>query len=422
MLLSPGSRDAGSIRVRIGTTREQPHDERVLVERDDAILAVSRCLDGASAGFGRIVVLQGPAGTGKTALLAVAQAHALSRGMQVLSATGGALERDFPFAAMMQLFETPWMHASRDERARLTAGPADLAGAMLDGRIRRGHAPTDHGYHAVRSLFWLVCNWVSRGPLPGDAAPLALLIDDAQWVDQPSLRFLAYLASRLAELPVALVIAHRPGEAVDLSALNGLHRLPAAAMLRLDPLTVDGTARAVLSAFTGADSAFVAACFAATAGNPFLIAELLWQIRADDARPDARTVEQLTEAPPRAILDAVVERLERRPDPVRAVAHAVAVLGDAVPLKRAARLAELEPRAAADAADALVELNLLAPQLPLSFVSPVIRSAGHPLSGARLDVGARTRPRTPPRRTDSARACRTAAGDRRASAGRADRG
>ena len=53
--------------------------------------------------------------------------------------------------------------------------------------------------------------------------PLVMLVDDAQWADQPSLRFLAYLAQRIADLPIALVVTVREGElASDRQALAAL--------------------------------------------------------------------------------------------------------------------------------------------------------------------------------------------------------
>lgn len=42
--------------------------------------------------------------------------------------------------------------------------------------------------------------------------PLALLVDDARWADEPSLRFIAFLAQRLSGLALAVVVARRDGE------------------------------------------------------------------------------------------------------------------------------------------------------------------------------------------------------------------
>ena len=48
--------------------------------------------------------------------------------------------------------------------------------------------------------------------------PLLLAVDDAQWADGPSWRWLAYLASRLDDLAIALIVALRPSELVAVSA------------------------------------------------------------------------------------------------------------------------------------------------------------------------------------------------------------
>ena len=71
-----------------------------------------------------------------------------------------------------------------------------------------------------------------------ERAPLVMLVDDAQWADGPSLRFLAYLAERLADLPIALVVSMRPGEpGADATGLGALRVAAGDWLLRLQSLT-----------------------------------------------------------------------------------------------------------------------------------------------------------------------------------------
>src|SRR5262249_39125564 len=127
--------------------------------------------------------------------------------------------------------------------------------------------------------------------------------------------------------------------------------------------------------FADADDAFVDACATITKGNPFLLGELLAQIEADGRPANAQTAERLADLVPDAIVSAVLARLGAISAPARALASAVAALGDRVSLADAAGLAELDVRAAAEAAEALSDTHLLAPSLPLSFTHPLIRSA-----------------------------------------------
>ena len=57
----------------------------------------------------------------------------------------------------------------------------------------------------LHGLYWLAANFASR-------RPTLLVVDDLHWADEPSLRWLVYLARRLEGLPVLLLIGTRPPE------------------------------------------------------------------------------------------------------------------------------------------------------------------------------------------------------------------
>ena len=74
-----------------------------LLERDRELAALDRLIADAEDGRGRVALIEGPAGIGKSRLLAEARTRAGA--MTVLSARCGELERDFSFGAVRQLFE-----------------------------------------------------------------------------------------------------------------------------------------------------------------------------------------------------------------------------------------------------------------------------------------------------------------------------
>jgi predicted ATPase len=78
-----------------------------------------------------VLVIQGPAGIGKSALVRVLCEHAAEQGLQILTARASELERDFGFGVVRQLLETRVVRAGRSERAELLAGAAGLAGQVL---------------------------------------------------------------------------------------------------------------------------------------------------------------------------------------------------------------------------------------------------------------------------------------------------
>jgi DNA-binding NarL/FixJ family response regulator len=337
------------------------------------LAALERRIADAGDGSGAVVVVQSPAGTGKSRLLTIAGDMAREAGMQVLGAHGSELERDFPFGIAIQLFEPRWIDAVPDERAILGRGPARWASELLSGTAAEpARLPGDQGYSVIHGLFWLACNLISPPDDELTGAPVMMLVDDLHWADRPSLRFLAYLAERVSELPLVLVAGVREGErSADHRAMMALRDAADDAVLRPGALSDDGVAEIVRSSFPDAEPSFCEACARVTTGNPFLLVELLDQVRADGALPDAATAQRLAELAPESVLDAVIGRLGSMPKEVGAVASAVAVLGDGAPLRQVAALADLDLETASRAADMLAALHLFHPGTPLSFVHPL---------------------------------------------------
>src|SRR6476620_9076220 len=102
-----------------------------LLERDEELGRVVAALRRARAGEGTLVVVEGPAGMGKTLLLRAARDAAEAGGMRVLRSRGAELERDFAFGVVRQLFEPPLAEASEHERADLLQAAAGVAAGLL---------------------------------------------------------------------------------------------------------------------------------------------------------------------------------------------------------------------------------------------------------------------------------------------------
>src|SRR6185436_10195766 len=102
-----------------------------LLERSDELARIESALAEARAGRGTFVVIEGPAGIGKTALLAAGRTAAADCGMRVLRSRGTELEREFAFGVVRQLFEPLLAEASEVERADLLEGAAGVAAGLL---------------------------------------------------------------------------------------------------------------------------------------------------------------------------------------------------------------------------------------------------------------------------------------------------
>src|SRR3954471_18922970 len=337
-----------------------------IVERDNEIGLIGMLLGDAIAAEGRVALLEGPAGIGKTRLLAEARAQGAPLGMAVLSARGSELEREFPFGVARQLFEGALADPAR--RERLFSGAAAPARAVFEAPS--GEPTGDASFAALHALFWLAVN------LTADA-PLLLSIDDLHWVDSPSLRFVAYLTRRLEGLPIAIATTLRSGEPpTDEALIAEVIQDPATAPVRPRPLTEPAVAELVRERLgQHADAAFCNACHRATVGNPLLLRQLLSALESDGVEPDAAHAHVVRDIGQGAVSRSVLLRLARLGPETTAVARAVAVLGEHADLPAIGSLAGIEDKEVATASAALARAEILRPDRPLGFVHPLVRDA-----------------------------------------------
>jgi hypothetical protein len=293
--------------------------------------------------------------------------------MRVFRSRGTELERDFAFGVVRQLFEPPLAEASGAERADLLQGAAGGAAALLGlpGALLADSMPSsqvDPSFTIFHGLYWLCANLAAAGPL-------CLVVDDAHWADAPSLRYLAFLLTRLEELGVALAVAARPREVgTDAELLATLTTDPLAEVVRLPPLTRAAVAQLVELSLGGApDPVFVDACLRATRGTPFLTRELLEALGDAGIAPTADAAGHIERmgAPP--VGRSIRLRLRRLPEQAGRLAQALAIL-ERSDLQQAARLAGLEEGQAAEAAEMLTNAGILERGRALAFVHSIVRS------------------------------------------------
>ena len=338
-----------------------------LVEREVELETVGRLLAAAGAGSGGAVVFEGPAGIGKSSLLAAARTAAAA-GVRVLLARGGELERELPFGIVRQLLEPVVMAGDPGKRAALLAGAAALAKPVLFAVDP--DAGAESSFSVLHGLYWLTVNLA-------DERPLLMMVDDAHWADVASLRWLIYLARRLAGVPLALVLAARPADPGPVQELlDQLLVIPEVAILQ--PSGLSEQAIAMLAARLLAaepDPGFVTACQRATGGNPFLLGELFGELRRRGIAPSRQNAGLASQLSSHGVGRAVRARLRRLPPGCTALARAVAVLGDPAESALVARLAGLDDDAAARAGGALAGAVIFEPGRRLAFVHPLVRSS-----------------------------------------------
>ncbi len=254
-----------------------------LLEREADLGTLRTAVDRLRRGQGTSVVLLGPAGIGKTALLRTAMAAARGAGMRTALARASEFERGFAFGVVRQLFEPIVARAAEAERAAMFAGAAGLAAETLDRSVAQDAPALGSDYSTLHALYWLCVN-------VSDQRPLVVGVDDLQWADAASLRWISFLARRIEGLPVLLVATLRsdeqPGQDTPADDLV-VNRL--AQTVRPRALSAEAV-RLLVRDGLGAepDPEFAQACHEATRGNPLFVRELVGSLRAQGVGPSPR--------------------------------------------------------------------------------------------------------------------------------------
>ena len=172
----------------------------MLLGRDHEQLALVRLLEKARGDDSGVLAVVGEAGVGKSALLGYAEEQA--SGMQLLRARGVQSEAQIPFGGLLELLRPALPLIGRIPGPQAAALESALA-------LRRASA---HGRFAVGAAT------LSLLAAYSDAAPVAVLVDDAHWLDGSSADALLFAFRRLIADPVAVILAVREGES---SLLDG---------------------------------------------------------------------------------------------------------------------------------------------------------------------------------------------------------
>jgi DNA-binding CsgD family transcriptional regulator/tetratricopeptide (TPR) repeat protein len=352
-----------------------------LLERSTELTRIDECVEGLRTGEGRVLVVEGPAGIGKTGLLLAARERARSAGMQVLSARGSDVELDLAWGIVRQLFEPAVLSRTPGERGTLLAGAASLSAAVLSlsspGSLLAEPTPGDRSFSVLHGLHWLTANLAER-------APLVLVVDDAQWADLASLRFLGYLARRLEGLPVGIFLAARlkahaarpEAPPTTKRILADLRSDPSAEIMHPKALSVEAVGALVQAALRAVpEPGFVDACDHATGGYPYYLIELTRVLSEQGVEPRDVNQGDVHALGPYAIVRHICDRVEQQGTTAVRLAQAVAVLGPGAELRHAAAVARLGIDEASAAADGLAAAGILEDGRPLAFIHPIVSGA-----------------------------------------------
>ena len=265
-----------------------------VLERETILGGLDTLLGRAAWDGGRVVIVRGEAGIGKSTLV---KEFTAGRRDRVLWGTCDPVALPRPLGPVVDMAEEH---------------PAELADALQSG-----------DRHRVSAAF--------LGLLRSDGGPWIAVIEDVQWADDATLELLKVVGRRIDQIPALLLITLRDEEVGPDHPLSvTLGDVPAASIVSVPLPALSLSAVQELAAGTGADPA---ALHAAAAGNPFFVTEVLASGGTDL---------------PATIRDAVWARVRRLPAESLEAIRAAAVLGQRCELDVVCRVAGSSPAALAE--------------------------------------------------------------------------
>jgi len=239
----------------------------VFVGRQEEQAALADVVQQARDGRSGVLCVHGPAGVGKSALLAQATVPDAT----VLRARGVESETHLAFAALAELL-LPVL----DLRAGLPEAQARAIGSAL---ALEDAAPAAPFAVAAGVLGLLAAAAEDRGPV-------VVVVDDLQWVDEASRAVVLFAARRLDADPVAVLLGVRDDEGLDVAELD----VPTLALGGLDHETATGL---LAAEHPGLAASVAERLVAETAGNPLALVEIPALLSAGQRAGEELLPEQL---------------------------------------------------------------------------------------------------------------------------------
>jgi len=234
----------------------------------------------------------------------------------------------------------------------LFAGPSPI---LRRAGLRDAHTSLEQRYWLLEDLEALL----ERAALE---APLLVCLDDLQWADTGTAAALRALPARLATVPVAWVVASRPGQGSPeiRSAMDRLER-EGAEKIVLGPLDQAGVAQLAADVLQAKPGRALLKMAERAGGSPFLLVELLSGLREEElVRVESGRAELVESRLPHRVSESMRRRLERMSDPARKVATVAAALGRRFSLSDLAAMLDASPSGLLVPVEELIHADLLA--------------------------------------------------------------
>ena len=355
-----------------GTTRQRTAIDRlasgVFVGREGELATLRASLESARAGHGKLLLIAGEPGSGKSRTVEELLTHARLHDLEVLSGRCSQEEGAPAFWPWVQMLRDYFGSRSDDELQRDLGANAGAV-LQLDSKLKErfpdvAAAEADLQWSDAERVRFQLFDSLS-GFLRGVAAtsPLILVIDDLQWADEPSLRLLEFLTPDLGESSI-LAIAMMRDVTLDRShplsrAVGELSRNDC-----VETLTLSGLSKTDVGSFIettcgeGGWDALAAAVWKTTSGNPFFVTEVV-RLLAAEGRLERDATSLVIDIPP-AIKAVISRRLDQLSPACQNTLSLAAVVGREFSLEVVERLSELSSDEVFDAVEEAIVQRVLA--------------------------------------------------------------
>jgi len=328
-----------------------------LVGRDEILAPLEAALDEACRGRGRIVLLGGEAGVGKTRLAQEIARRAEARGLGALWSRCWDGEGALPFWPWIQILRAALREVPKAALGRTLGSQAEWIVQLIPELrdIEPGLSAPGQP-HASEARFRLYDAVVRVLHAHAAGRPTVLVVDDLQWADADSLELMRFLAANLGDTRLLFVGTYRDVELIDGHPLAAL--LPALArddaVGRLAVRSLGPMETAVLvEQLVGyeADPEFAEALYAHTQGNPFFVQETLRHL--EESRPAGSRAGGGKHSPdglglPESVRHVIERRISLLAEPSQALLRMASVVGPDFDLALLERIGPLKEPPASD--------------------------------------------------------------------------
>jgi tetratricopeptide (TPR) repeat protein len=345
----------------------QPPSGPLLVGRETELRDLLDALDEAASGRGRLILVGGEPGIGKSRLADEVSRQARTRGFQVLSGRAWEDAGAPPYWPWVQALRMYLRSAGLDEvRRDLGPGAADLAQMLPELRDLVPGLPPPPQSVSESARFQLFDSTATFLRNVSRARPLFVVLDDLHASDTPSLLLLRFVATQMGDMPMLVVGTYRDVELTPdhplTSAIADIAREPVARILRLGGLPPEAVAAYLRSTLDATPPEhLVAAVTRATSGNPLFVGEAVRLLSTEGRLSHSGDLTSLHIAVPPGIRAVIGRRIGHLGDDMAEALRLASAVGPEFSVDVLRLVGSYERDALTDLLDGAVEADLLAP-------------------------------------------------------------